>query len=56
MESIKYKKQTHWKARLDEWRTGAIEQQRFHESVSSHLKKVYDKTTIKRQGYATWKD
>ncbi|WPP51498.1 hypothetical protein [Catalinimonas niigatensis] len=56
MEPTNYKKQTHWKARLDEWRTGAIEQQRFHESVSSYLKKVYDKTAIKRRGCTIWKD
>lgn len=56
METTNYKKQIHWKSRLDEWKNVAIEQQRFHESVSSYLKKVYDKTTVKRQKCATGKE
>ncbi|MDF9796930.1 hypothetical protein OKW21_002193 [Catalinimonas alkaloidigena] len=32
-----------WKRRLDEWKTKVIEQQHFHENVSSHLKHVYSR-------------
>ncbi|MEK6478854.1 hypothetical protein WJR50_15005 [Catalinimonas sp. 4WD22] len=32
-----------WERRLDEWKNRVIEQQHFHENVSSHLKKVYGK-------------
>lgn len=32
-----------WERRLDEWKNRVLEQQHFHENVSSHLKKVYGK-------------
>lgn len=44
METTNFEKQTHWESRLHEWKSRVMEQQRFHESVSSYLKRVYDKS------------
>ena len=33
-----------WERRLNEWKAKVIEQQHFHENVSSYLKHVYNKT------------
>jgi hypothetical protein len=56
METTNYKKQTYWKARLDEWKDRAIEQQHFHESVSSYLKTVYGKSHARPKACNVWKD
>ncbi len=56
MEPISYKEQTHWERRLDEWKCKVMEQQHFHEDISTYLKKVYDKSWRKHDDFLALED